>query len=316
MRVIEAIVSFPIFSIKLPQAFQVADTYLLPPPSTICGALAYSYAISKRTFFEHALEKFAKNTWCFAIPITDIVVSSVILRRIRILDKKDDPLIKVKASERDKALSKFPKNIQDVVREYFDRTGRKTIKIRDVLEVLYDKGLEDYWFLYNSKLFDAMYRRYASTAEVYVAAITTIGDDFIPSFSRMGDTESYVSIREMAVIKEIKKESIGPKENVVVDSYVPMIYRGKTISIPNEPYIIQTMTEPLYLLDRRNRAYYFESVLPLKQSTKRLRRKTIVLFSRTSGVNVRTIEEASLFKYKSSVLKKEVSVLLPKEVSL
>ena len=56
MKAFVVSLSFPIFSLKLPLAFQVADTSLLPSPSSLRGALAralaYFHTFSSNDFQE------------------------------------------------------------------------------------------------------------------------------------------------------------------------------------------------------------------------------------------------------------------------
>ena len=93
--------NFPLFSLKLPLAFQVADTSLLPSPSALRGALAktlaYFYPFNSNDFQE------AVEDWMLTVeefvpyvtvkPENEIMKGSVILIRSRTLEQRgrDDP---------------------------------------------------------------------------------------------------------------------------------------------------------------------------------------------------------------------------------
>lgn len=88
--------NFPVFSLKLPMAFQVADTNLLPSPSSLRGALAknlaYQYPFNSNDFQE------AIEDWMLKIenivpyvtvkPENEIVKGSIILSRHRTLEQR------------------------------------------------------------------------------------------------------------------------------------------------------------------------------------------------------------------------------------
>jgi len=93
--------SFPIFSLKLPLAFQVADTSLLPSPSSLRGALAknlaYFHPFSGNDFQE-AVEEWILRVEEFVPYVTvkpesEIIKGSVILSRSRTLEQRgrEDP---------------------------------------------------------------------------------------------------------------------------------------------------------------------------------------------------------------------------------
>lgn len=93
--------NFPIFSLKLPLAFQVADTSLLPSPSSLRGALAktlaYFHPFSSNDFQE-AVEQWMLKVEEFVPYVTvkpesEIMKGSVILSRSRTLEQRgrEDP---------------------------------------------------------------------------------------------------------------------------------------------------------------------------------------------------------------------------------
>lgn len=101
MKAFVVSLSFPIFSLKLPLAFQVADTSLLPSPSSLRGALAktlaYFHPFSGNNFQE-AVEEWMLRIEGFVPYVTvkpesELVKGSVILSRSRTLEQRgrEDP---------------------------------------------------------------------------------------------------------------------------------------------------------------------------------------------------------------------------------
>jgi len=94
---------FPLFSLKQPLAFQVADTNLLPSPSSLRGALAKSLAYIHPNHFngndfqslvEDWLQKVEKIVpYVTAKPESYVVKGTVILSRLRTLEqrKREEP---------------------------------------------------------------------------------------------------------------------------------------------------------------------------------------------------------------------------------
>jgi len=93
--------NFPVFSLKLPLAFQVADTSLLPSPSSLRGALAKSLAYFhpfNSDNFQDAVEGWLHEVEEFVPVVTvkpesEIMKGSVILSRLRTLEQRgrEDP---------------------------------------------------------------------------------------------------------------------------------------------------------------------------------------------------------------------------------
>lgn len=101
MKAFVVSLNFPIFSLKLPLAFQVADTSLLPSPSSLRGALAktlaYFHPFSGNDFQE-AVEQWMLRVEEFVPYVTvkpesEIMKGSVILSRLRTLEQRgrEDP---------------------------------------------------------------------------------------------------------------------------------------------------------------------------------------------------------------------------------
>ncbi len=101
MKAFVVSLSFPIFSLKLPLAFQVADTSLLPSPSSLRGALAktlaYFHPFSGNDFQE-AVEQWMLRVeelvpYVTVKPESEIMKGSIILSRLRTLEQRgrEDP---------------------------------------------------------------------------------------------------------------------------------------------------------------------------------------------------------------------------------
>ena len=313
MRIIEAIVSFPLFSVRLPEAFQVAESNLLPPPSTICGAFAYSYANWCGIKFEEALSRMVKDSWYFAIPLSNITYSSIILRRNRLLDKISVALFK-SPKERDKILEKFPQDVRAIVISYMQRTRRKGMYVKEFLDALHTSHNEYYWRWYENKIFDAMYRRYVSSVKMYIAGIVNVEEFFPLNFSRLGDTESYVSIVSCSVIEN---DEIGIQElssgTVETNTYAPLTYRDNTFSLPIDRCVIQKMAEPEFLLDRRSRRYLFSAMLPLRQTIREAQGRSIMVFEPVDLIRIELRRRAKIITYNSRILGREIKVIVPSE---
>ena len=98
MKAFIATIYFPILSLKQPLAFQVADTNLLPSPSSLRGALAKSLAYFYQNFFngsdfQSLIEKWLRKIenvvpYVTAKPETMIIKGTVILSRLRTLEQR------------------------------------------------------------------------------------------------------------------------------------------------------------------------------------------------------------------------------------
>ena len=267
--IIEALISPSFFSIKVPEAFQVADTYVLPPPSTIAGAFAYSYAIWKNIDFQEALRVFADfSNWYFVKPLSEIMISSIILRRVRILQAAYGA---VDIKKEVKKLSEIQPNAVEVL----DKAGllrKKAPRRSELLRVLRDAGLDYYYSYYEEKMFDALFRRYAFTPKLYIAAfLPNLNERFPLSFTRLGDTESYVTVNRVEYIEDF--ETIDEKE-AELDSYAVLSYRDKKIlTLISGDVFIQKMTMHTFLLNRRSlRENLAVIVQPLKKLIKKERK--------------------------------------------
>jgi len=298
MIVVEAILSPSFFSIRIPEVFQVADTYPLPPPSTIAGAFAYSYAIWKGINFEEALRIFANDkNWYFAIPLSEITISSVILRRIRILQAKADPI-----RDRKKELQKVQK-VDPRAFEALSKFENRLKKRADMLGILKELGLDYYYSYYETKMFDAMFRRYAFTPRMYIGALINIDERFPLSFTRIGDTESHVTVSRVEYIDNFYEEIIAASKIIDFNAYLPLSNDIKSLE---GDFVIYKMTLPTFLLDRDIKQS-ISMVIPLKKIIKKVNKKDVEVYV-PSIFKVSFSSDRKVYVYKSRLLGKEVII--------
>lgn len=311
MIVVEALTSPLFFSIRLPGAFQVAETLPLPSPSTIGGAFAYSYAIWEGTDFSESLRVFASNAWYYAIPLSDIVASSIILRRSRLL-QVGEPFVRSK-DDWNRLASRLPENVVKTLKEkgLFDRS--KLRYRHDFLRVLKSLGHEHYWKYYADTFFDAMIRRYAFTSNLYVAGLVPIDKKFPLSFTRLGDTESYLGIRKMSFVEEFELKKVS-SEVLSSPAYAFISYRGKKLVSPRGDWPIQLLSAPYYLLDRLKgygrSEYVSPAVLPIRREIRSINGKDIEVFV-PAEIEVEVISEVFVLTYNSNLLGRKVKVIIP-----
>lgn len=318
MRIIELLVSPIFFSIRLPEAYQVADSLLLPPPSTISGALAYSYAVWKGMRFQESLEIFT-DSWCFAIPCSVIIPSSIILRRLRLL-QTGEPFARSK-EDWERIINRLPKSVVSEL-EKAGLLNRSKIRYRhDFLRILRDLKSDYYWRYYGDTFFDAMIRRYVFAECLYLGGLIPIEDSFVPSFTRLGDTESYLAIKEACFIDSFKLRKI--RDDIIFsDTYAFLSYEDQKIIEPMDDSPIQLLSAPRFLLERmhteRRRArykYVLPAILPLKREMQRLADKDVEVFL-PKRIKIRVISEAYVLSYNSKILGRELSIVVPKGIVL
>ncbi|MHA1609206.1 MAG: type I-A CRISPR-associated protein Cas5a [Candidatus Njordarchaeales archaeon] len=315
MRVLELLASPIFFSIRLPEAYQVATSLLLPPPSAISGALAYSYAIWKDVKFQDSLEKFA-NSWCFTIPCAPIIQSSIILRRLRLLQAGESFARSKKEWER--ILKKIPSNVKSEL-EKRGLLDRSKLRYRhDFLRVLKDIRSDYYWRYYRETLFDAMIRGYVFTDSLYLGCLLSFEEEFMPCFTRLGDTESYLAIKELQFIDSFELKRISKGNEIESYSYVFLKYGGKALVKPMVDSLIQPLSAPGFLIERlkgRKRAkyqYVLPAILPLRREVRRIAGKDVEIFY-PRKIRVKVLSEVYLLSYESKILKREVSIIIPEE---
>ena len=122
MRAVVAALKVPFFSIKLPVAYQAAPSYPLPPPTTLIGALAKSYALafgcgngkSGDEYVEECIRRVLKQTVLATVkPLSPIWSGSFLLSRLNVLEAPGEVQERVAQGKR----------IKDaMVRDYFGGT--------------------------------------------------------------------------------------------------------------------------------------------------------------------------------------------------
>jgi CRISPR-associated protein Cas5 subtype I-A len=160
-------ISTPIFSIKHPEAFQIAASLPIPQPSTLLGALAYCLGIQQGIGLK-AQEVVMKDVIIARAKLmSDVtVVNPIILRRFRVLDKGSE------------------------------RKGRG-----DYMKALnaYKEGdIDTFRSIIEGALTDALYREYLSPATLKCIWIlrSPIESKILYLLQRLGDTESLVNVAE------------------------------------------------------------------------------------------------------------------------
>ncbi|MGQ9469276.1 MAG: type I-A CRISPR-associated protein Cas5a [Nitrososphaerales archaeon] len=197
MFILQASLRFPIYSIKLEEAYQVGGSYLLPPPSTIIGSFLQSLAMVKSGIFygKNLNEAISaalsfSNEYIIAATIRalePIVPATIIVNRWTILEANE---------RRKKEGSVQYKEVKDYA------------KVRDarIREYLTSMSLKIFLLFH-----DAILERITSD-ELKIILF---------NISRMGDTESLVSVIEEP---EIIKAQPYRKDREVVNTLTPTSY--------------------------------------------------------------------------------------------
>ncbi|MEM4469136.1 MAG: type I-A CRISPR-associated protein Cas5a [Candidatus Nezhaarchaeales archaeon] len=161
----------PVFSIKQPEAFQVGAALPLPQPSTLAGALAYCIAVKEGVKEEDLIKRvqgiLRAARACFVSEVA--VPSSIILRRLRVLDKGMERKEKGKPTD------------------------------YEVLEDACKKLNYDEIHSTMARLSDAMYREYVFASEFMCVWITDekLPVDLLWAINHIGDTESICSVLQV-----------------------------------------------------------------------------------------------------------------------
>ncbi|MCS7385438.1 MAG: type I-A CRISPR-associated protein Cas5a [archaeon GB-1867-005] len=187
----------PIFSIKNPEAFQVGITLPIPQPSTLVGALAYCIGVHREIGLK-ALN-IARDMILAAratIESPAVVVSPVILRRFRILDKGFEAKVS-------KAVPPF-KRFLDLISQGLIDEARKIIEV---------------------ELTDALYREYVTSA--IFKCVWILSEEVKPEalylIQRLGDTES------LCTVVEVWEASCKKIEIKVVETKYPLPHYGEDL---------------------------------------------------------------------------------------
>ena len=168
---VHAKVRGPIFSVKLPEAFQVAATSIVPQPSSLVGALAYCLALSQDISSSEAMNKAQKITLAARATITSEVntLSPVLLRRFRVLDKGFET----------------------------KKKGERPPYTR-LLELIASGNAWEAKRVLDLEMTDALYREYYFSQELLCSWILSepIPSTVIKLLMRLGDTESLCNVVE------------------------------------------------------------------------------------------------------------------------
>jgi len=166
-----SVISSPLFSLKHPETFQIAAVLPVPQPSTLVGALAYCIGVEKGIGL-NALNVARENiVLARAKLISDVsIISPVILRRFRVLDKG------------------------------FERKQSKEVAAYNrAIDALLSRNISEYRRIVEQILSDAMYREYLT--QVRFQCIWVIRDNIDHRIAyyiqRLGDTESLVTVNEV-----------------------------------------------------------------------------------------------------------------------
>jgi len=163
-------INAPIFSIKHPEAFQIGAALPVPQPSALVGALAYCLGVSEGIGVK-ALEEARRNVVAARAKLAKgcTVVTPVILRRFRVLDKGLEAKAKGEVPAFERACNALSSG---------DFYGfKRTIEV---------------------ELTDALYREYLSHALIKCIWVLNRPYDskLLYLLQRLGDTESLVTVLE------------------------------------------------------------------------------------------------------------------------
>lgn len=163
-------INAPIFSIKHPEAFQIGAALPVPQPSALVGALAYCLGVHKGIGTK-ALEEAQKAIAIARAKLMEgvTVVTPVVLRRFRVLDKGFETKTKGEIAAFERACNAL-------------RSGDFEV-FRRLIEV---------------ELTDALYREYLSHASIKCVWVLRQPFDsrLLYLLQRLGDTESLVTVLE------------------------------------------------------------------------------------------------------------------------
>ena len=163
-------INAPIFSIKHPEAFQIGATLPVPQPSALVGALAYCLGVGKGIGVK-ALEEARRNVVAARAKLAKgcTVVTPVILRRFRVLDKGLEAKTKGEVPAFERACNALSSG------DFY--SFKRTIEV---------------------ELTDALYREYLSHASIKCVWVLREPYDskLLYLLQRLGDTESLVTVLE------------------------------------------------------------------------------------------------------------------------
>ncbi len=239
----------PIFSLKNPEAFQIASSLPIPQPSAMIGTLAYCIAISQRMGSSEALRKASQLVVCARSTIKEESISApspIILWRFRILDRGFE-----KPKEK----------------------GKKTTLYEDLRAHIARGDISAAKSHLEFKLKDALYREYIFTESIIGVWVLNkeIDANILRFITRIGDTESYCSVSHVE-----KKECSIRKVNEV-ETRFPAPY-DPNAEVSGDFIIISMCDEK-----RRLRRY----VLPMKRELVTTSRGSRILVYRPTVIKIK-----------------------------
>jgi len=206
VNVIFAKIRLPLFSVKQPESFQVMSSMPIPQPSSLIGALAYCLGVISGEGVK-ALNKVYEmvergdilaaraRPWSDGGAATPLTLSTVILRRFRVVDKAHEKKRRgeVKPAERlSKAVS-----------------GGDLVQAKRILEI---------------ELTDAFYREYVMGIDMLCAWVVregVIDPESVKLIPRLGDTES------LCTVIKVWSEKCGTAKKTIVETSFPAPALGK-----------------------------------------------------------------------------------------
>lgn len=208
-------IKLPFFSLRVPEAFQVASSLPVPSPSALVGALAYALAIHSNISNEAALNYARKIVLAARATIPEAqtyTLNPILLWRFRILDR---------GMERPK------------------KKGIKLTLLQQLTALTNEGRYSEAKTLLELKLKDALYREYIFAPEVKVVYLVKekVDTEIFKLISRLGDTESLCSVIE---VKTHSYELVSVDK---VETTFPFVYTDKVSEIKGDFMIMKQSNE-------------------------------------------------------------------------
>ena len=201
-------ISLPAFSIKHPEAFQIAASLPIPQPSTLAGALAYCLGTWEKTGCGVAKNRVERALLAARARLSSKVTVStpIVLRRFRVLDKG----LESKGKREEPAFKRAYKAL-----DLKDFTGfRKTIE---------------------GELIDALYREYLAMASLNCVWVIRepLNHEILYLLQRLGDSESLVTVTEAwaCECKEVSLERPATKYPLSLDPNTVKDVKGNYMAV-------------------------------------------------------------------------------------
>mgnify|MGYP000247527608 CR=1 FL=1 len=262
----KTLIKFPIFSLKETESFQISSSLPIPQPSSLIGALAYSYAIYKNVNSEEAIKLIRDKVILARARLPKEVMitpNPIMLWRFRILDR---------GYERPK--KKGAKVLMEELIEYLSK--REYDRAKELIEV---------------RLKDALYREYVFTPIIETVWITKreLPLEIFYLINRIGDTESLCNVVKA---EKIKCDAYSLKE---IETLYPFVYdTGLIEKFTGDYYTIMKMNDEKGLL--RN------FVLPLGRGVRELRKGKRCIIFYPSRIHVEFKKSITVYRVNNEYL--------------